>query len=197
MEEIWKPIPGYEGYYSVSNFGAIKGEDRTCNAGRGRIRKVEGKIRITHACSKTGYIKTRLVKEGVGQSLFVHLIVLRTFIGDSPCGMQCAHIDGKRDNPRLDNLKWKTPKENSMDKIIHGTLLRGDTAPWSKLTADQVNKIRQEKKTFKELAIEYNVHASQISRIKSGKRWKHTYDENHNAANCVSIVQPSGDQGTR
>ena len=34
MEEIWKPIPGWENYYSVSNLGRIKSEERIINEKR-------------------------------------------------------------------------------------------------------------------------------------------------------------------
>lgn len=28
MEEIWKDVPGYEGYYQVSNLGKVRSVDR-------------------------------------------------------------------------------------------------------------------------------------------------------------------------
>jgi hypothetical protein len=42
MEEIWKEVPGYEGYYWVSNFGNVKSVPRQGSRGgimTGRIDK--------------------------------------------------------------------------------------------------------------------------------------------------------------
>jgi hypothetical protein len=36
LNEIWKDIPGYEGYYQVSNLGNIKNMERRVANGRGK-----------------------------------------------------------------------------------------------------------------------------------------------------------------
>lgn len=36
MEEIWKDIPDYEGYYQVSNLGRIKSLDRVLPRNNGQ-----------------------------------------------------------------------------------------------------------------------------------------------------------------
>ena len=48
MEEVWKPIKGYEGLYEVSNYGRVRSLDRYVNS----------------ASSKTGYqlAKGRILK---------------------------------------------------------------------------------------------------------------------------------------
>ena len=44
MEEIWKDIEGFEGYYQVSNLGRIKSFDRYLNCKAGGIRFHKGTI---------------------------------------------------------------------------------------------------------------------------------------------------------
>ena len=43
MQEIWKDILGYEGYYQISNKGRIKSLDRYVER-KGKFIKVKGKI---------------------------------------------------------------------------------------------------------------------------------------------------------
>ncbi len=38
MQEVWKDIKGYEGYYQVSNLGRIKSLDRYVKAKKGTRR---------------------------------------------------------------------------------------------------------------------------------------------------------------
>ena len=40
MEEIWKDVVGYEGYYQVSNLGRVRSLDRIASNGR----KIKGKF---------------------------------------------------------------------------------------------------------------------------------------------------------
>ena len=53
MEEIWKDIEGYEGYYQVSNLGRVKSCDRTILRSS-TPQKVKGKI-ISQELLNTGY----------------------------------------------------------------------------------------------------------------------------------------------
>ena len=43
MEEIWKEIPGYEGYYEVSSQGRVRSLDRETRNGNGSCIK-KGKL---------------------------------------------------------------------------------------------------------------------------------------------------------
>jgi hypothetical protein len=66
----------------------------------------------------------------------VHRLVLLTFLGPCPPGMECLHGDGDPANNRLDNLRWGTHKENVADTRRHG---RKPT----KLTEADVREIRR------------------------------------------------------
>lgn len=84
------------------------------------------------------------------------------------CGnghMGCVH-------PR--HVSWKTPAENGLDAIKHGTSRKGRKEPHRKLTHDQVLEILalKGKKTLKQLGELYGVRDRQISRIFSGHSWR-------------------------
>lgn len=89
---------------------------------------------------------------------------------------EAAHSCGKGDQGCVakGHLSWKTPKENSADKIIHGTTNRGERSPTAKITNKQALEIRRlcaqgVKQTT--LADQFGVYRSTISRIVSGERW--------------------------
>ena len=69
----------------------------------------------------------------------VHRLVLFTFVGPCPLGMECCHADGTRTNNFLKNLRWDTHINNYVDAKKHGTLRVGN----AKLTESQVRQIRE------------------------------------------------------
>lgn len=72
------------------------------------------------------------------------------------------------------HLSWKTPKENTADRKLHGTENIGERNGRSKLTLADVAKIREAKgkKYLAVLAKEFGISRAQVSLILSGKSWK-------------------------
>lgn len=108
MEEIWKPVVGYEGRYEVSNLGNVRSFVSNCN-GR-NIKPIVGKILKQY--DRKGYNKVMLSKDNKVKDLAVHRIVVESFISTIPKGMQVNHIDGNKRNNRLENLEIVTQSEN-------------------------------------------------------------------------------------
>jgi len=75
-------------------------------------------------------------------------------------------------NPR--HLRWATPKENSADKVRHGTDARGERNQAAKLTATQVRQIRALRGTQsqQEIAAQFLVSPTAVSLILTGRRWR-------------------------
>lgn len=172
MSELWKPIPGYDDLYEVSNFGNVR-KVRFIN--KNTNKKIEPK---PHTITKTkwGYVRTGLSKNGKSKFIFVHRLVLLAFVGAPPDGHECAHLDGKRDNNNLSNLKWTTKKENHSHKKIHGTHQAGEKQGMAKLTDKEVLKIRHLRgrgMTLLSIANKFNVSEQNVSHIVSRKAWKH------------------------
>ena len=66
-EEIWKAVPGYEGYYEVSNMGRVKGlrRQRIHVGKRGMVTMMWlPETIITGAHDAKGYMHVRLSKDG-------------------------------------------------------------------------------------------------------------------------------------
>lgn len=175
-EEIWKPIPGYEGY-EASSHGRIRSFWKSLG-GKKRGWTLDNKPQkiLTVSLQKWGYFRVCLSKEGHFHHLKVHRLVLLAFIGPCPPGMQACHIDGNPANNHLDNLKWDTPKVNMADRDKHGTTSKGEKRWKSKLTAENVRNIRDmatQGYSQANLAKLFSVNDSVINRIIHRKSWKH------------------------
>jgi predicted XRE-type DNA-binding protein len=156
--ERWKPVVGFEGFYEVSNQGQV----RTVRTGR--IKK-----QTTSKTENRPFLG--LWKENRLKIKKPSVLVLEAFVGPRPVGMECCHNDGNAFNNALGNLRWDTPTANQHDRVKHGTSNRGERCGTAKLTLAQVNAIRRDRRLQREIANEYGVQQSAISRIKNGKRW--------------------------
>lgn len=73
------------------------------------------------------------------------------------------------------HLRWATPKENSDDKLVHGTISRGESHARARVGEEQVRVIRDlaSVKPLEELATMFGLSSSNISRIVNRKTWRH------------------------
>lgn len=112
----WRAIPGYEGYYEVSDDGQVRTLPRT------DIRGVQVKTR-TRALNPnaSGYPSLALAKDGSKWFIPVHRLVMLAFIGPCPDGHEVLHADGTRTNNNLSNLSYGTRTDNVRDSLRHGT----------------------------------------------------------------------------
>lgn len=91
-EEIWKDIPGYKGYYKISNLGRIQGKN-------GKLLKLNVRKVITVVLSKNNIKKTYSVS----------LLMLKTFKKNINNDVRTKFKDGNNRNLNLDNLEYETP----------------------------------------------------------------------------------------
>jgi hypothetical protein len=177
----YAPIPSIVGYVAGDD-----GSIWSCWKNRGpKPRELAGerRTRLRPGSTPKGhqYVTIHLSRSKQVSRL-VHRLVLETFTGPCPHGMEACHEDGNPANNRLDNLRWDTPVANNADKVRHGTLLFGDNHPSSKLTDAQVEAIRSKHRpglnsydrgNTAELATEYGVGKDTITAIARGAKRKH------------------------
>ena len=170
--EAWADVTDYEGVYQVSTLGRVRSLPRTVRNNRG-FAALSGKVLRTSLAA--GYPSVSFWHLHVRRTFYVHILVLRTFVGDSPAGMQGCHWDGNPKNSRLDNLRWDTPAGNSADRLRHGTDWCGERCKTAVLTARDVAEIRKRYTLGGcrqlDLAAEFGVDQSNISLIVNGKSW--------------------------
>jgi hypothetical protein len=176
--EIWRPIKGYEGLYSISNFGRVKSEDRiikrnnrfeTCN------NFLKGRI-LRPGIKSNGYLFVGLSKDNFKKYRMVHTLVVEAFIGDRPHGMDVSHEDNNKANNHISNLCYKTHHENVLDRAKHVVERQGETVPTAVLSELQVINIRAASEsgiTNKALSEKYGICIGQIRKIVKRKQWRH------------------------
>lgn len=103
--EEWRDIVGYEGLYQISNLGRIKRlVSPKC--------KKERLLAITKDL-KYGYCRVLLSKENKARRFLIHRLLAEHFI-PNPENKPCIdHINGVRDDNRIENLRWCTHLENN------------------------------------------------------------------------------------
>jgi hypothetical protein len=120
VSESWRPVPGFEETYSVSDLGRIRSEDRAAVTRSGARRRYKGQP-IRPCANPKGYLFVRMNVDGVKTIRYVSVTVLTTFVGPRPDGMEACHNNGDRSDNRLVNLRWDTSSENNLDRVRHGT----------------------------------------------------------------------------
>lgn len=139
--------------------------------------------------SKGGWLKSRI---GRGNYPIVQLcangkvvcrrvstLILETFVGNRPIGMECCHNNGVRADNRLENLRWDTRSNNAKDAVRHKTHRSanqyGERNLNSKLTEQDIRTMiyihRTDLFSKKEIAGIYKVSRSCIQNIFNGKTW--------------------------
>ena len=118
--EEWRAIPGYEGYYEVSNQGHVRGLDRRIVTSDGRRCQIPARA-LPGTINYHGYLRVSLCKNGNEVEWPIHRLVLLAFVGPLPEGMHSCHGNGVQTDNRLANLRYDTVSGNRVDAVKHGT----------------------------------------------------------------------------
>jgi hypothetical protein len=158
--EEWRTIPEWPAYETSSD---------------GRIRHEDRRRQLKAHCNHGGYPMVSLYRDGKGTTTAVHRIVAMTFLGERPTGYTINHKDGNKLNNSVENLEFVTLKENREHAIRLGLWGFGERNGNSKLTKDQVIRIRELYGTMPhyKLARLFGIQKSTTMAIGKRKIWKH------------------------
>ena len=122
MQEVWKPVVGYEGIYEVSNLGRVYSLPKEWIGSKGCKRKHDGKL-LSITYSNKGYPRVLLSSNGKSKTREIHQLVAESFLNHVPCGYKLVvdHIDNDKLNNRVDNLQLISQRENASKNIINKT----------------------------------------------------------------------------
>lgn len=110
MEEVWKPINGYEGQYEISSHGRVKSVKRLISHKRGHI-CVPERILVGYK-TPDGYQRVYLSSNRTQRKFLVHRLVAEAFIPNPNNLPLINHRDENKQNNRVDNLEWCTNEYN-------------------------------------------------------------------------------------
>ena len=113
MEEIWKPVVGYEKFYEVSNKGRIKSLPRMVHAGHGVYYEKKGRIRKPVLNKGNGYYMLFLAGKFNKKCVYVHRVVAQAFC-ENPKNLEIVnHINEVKTDNRAENLEWCSKEYNN------------------------------------------------------------------------------------
>lgn len=171
----FKDVPGFPGY-RVGSDGSVW----SCLI---RIRKPGFRAGFAYVTGEEWHAMTPSLND-TGRPVIwlrrkfrlVSRVMLETFVGPCPVGMEGCHNDGNPANNRLSNLRWDTGSANQHDRTIHGTDCRGSKNHAAKLTVAQVIEIRSEANAGiarKIIAKKHGVSLSTVAAIIVRRKWQH------------------------
>ena len=176
MEENWKDILDFEGYYQISDLGRVKSLAKTITRKNGvKVFMPEKILKPTKA--NPGYFSLILCKENCRKTVRVHRLIAQAFIDNPKNKPEVNHINGIKTDNRIENLEWVTCSENIKHAFDTGLNkpqdVRGVKNGRCKLSEKQVLEIRESKLSNKDLSKSYNVSDVLIGQIKNKKIWTH------------------------
>ena len=116
----WLPIKNYEGLYEVSDTGLVRSVDRVLKVKNQKDRLFKGKEIYLYSNIQVEYKQVNLWKDNKACTLYVHRLVAQAFIPNPENIPEVNHINGNRQDNRVENLEWATSAENSQHAIKHG-----------------------------------------------------------------------------
>ena len=169
-----RAIPGFPGYF-ISPRGEV-----WCNRPTsGSSTRMKPKKLVILKVGK-GYYSVCLSINSRRFCRMVHRLVLETFVGPRPAGMQCRHLNGNSLDNRVENLAWGTRHENADDAKRHGTRCFGENHGQAKLTEGDVRDIRKRfdagewwLRIAKEYEARIGITRAPIYNVCYRRTWKH------------------------
>lgn len=177
MQELWRPVVGFENRYAVSDQGNVKRLAHTIEINghpkAGYTHRTFEERTLKKILGANGYYTVTL---GRGNPRLVHVLVLEAFVGPRPEGSVACHgPNGKLDNS-LSNLCWGSHNKNTgEDRHRDGTIIQGERHPGSKLTNEAVLYIREHYKAYSYTALgrKFNVSRNTVRDVVQCRMWRH------------------------
>ena len=166
IEEIWKPVIGYEGLYEVSNTGRVRSLDMYVKNGHCSYRLHKGKV-LSPSKNTDGYLQVGLCCNGKYKKCLVHRLVSQAFLPNPDNLPEVNHKDEDKTNNRVENLEFCDRKYNlnygsRQDKVRESKLKSGY---WTGLSREEYIK-EYYKKYYQEHKNEYNERQKEYYRKK-------------------------------
>lgn len=173
--KLYAWIPGHLGYL-VCDDGTVLSFRHYTTGGMPVFRETPIVLKTANGSNKD-YQHVVLHNGGIETTVQVHQAILFAFVGPCPENMQVLHADDDPKNNRLDNLRYGTIAENSLDAKKNGRQAVGEKMGHLKdAQATEIrNRVAAGEKQSK-LAEEFFVSTSTIWNVVRGKTYFHLLD---------------------
>lgn len=174
-----KPIPGYNGRYSVSSIGEVIRHEYYRKQPNGGFRYYPEQVLKHRSKPPHFYPYVGLSKNGKTTTYKIHRLMGFVFLGVKSIKQQINHINGNKTDNRLSNLEVVTSKENIAHAIKLGLIKQGKEHSNFILTEKQLETIKHLSKNMNysglQLAKYFDVSPSTIYRALGQKRTDRMY----------------------
>lgn len=116
---IWRTHPIHP-HLEVSDLGQVRSSAYVGDGIVGRRGWHYAMRMRTQTISDDGYATVQVGYRPNQTMAKVHALVLETFVGPCPAGMEVLHRDANRGNPALSNLHYGTRSENQLQRVTDG-----------------------------------------------------------------------------
>ena len=151
INEIFKDVKGYEGYYEISNLGRV------------RSTSYKGKKILKPAVTKNGYLNVIFCINQKKEHKLVHRLVAEAFIPNINNYSTVNHKDEDKLNNCVENLEWLSVENNN--RYSNSKML-------TKEKVLQIPSLIDQGYTQLEIAKYFNVSRRAIQSILRGEHWK-------------------------
>ena len=135
-KEIWKDVVGYEGRYQISSQGRVLSTGKYIDGRIFEPKYVKTRLDIG------GYVTVALYKGRLGKEYKVHRLVAQAFIPNPQNLPFVDHINTKRNDNRVSNLRWCTHQENCNNPLTRKNISRSAKIAFNK---EEIRKQRTER----------------------------------------------------
>ena len=173
IEEIWRPVRGYEGLYEVSNFSRVKA------LARHRVVRRKNKVFTQYfeekilmpQLSSNGRYQFSLAKDGKQKSIARAVIVAKAWVDGYQEGYEVNHKDENGQNDSIENLEWCSHLYNMRygtrtERAIKHMIAKKGKRVVAKLKSGEIVEVFN---TIADACRKYGCASTNVSKCCSGK----------------------------